>query len=159
MTGGGVGSPPMGASPAGGIGAGPLIPGVMPVLAGSEDPGTLGAVLVGSWWAVAEETAVAMVCAAAGRSGSATLGMRGRTGLLASWCCSVDCAPCPAGVVLGEESLDDLALGEDGVPVDCPPLPTRFARVGFTACGLVGALGVLGDSGVGVLALGISGSW
>ncbi|WP_457125837.1 hypothetical protein [Mycobacteroides abscessus] len=62
----------------------------------------------------------------------------------------------PDGVLAG------LALGEDEVPVDCPPLPTRFARVGFTTCGLVeelGALGVLGDSGVGVLALGIGGSW
>ncbi len=44
MTGGGV-SPPIGASPAGGIGATPLVPGVMPVDAGSEDPGVLGAVV------------------------------------------------------------------------------------------------------------------
>ncbi|WP_236746781.1 hypothetical protein [Mycobacteroides abscessus] len=132
-----------------------------PVDAGAcADPGEVGA--VGSGEAVALDTAVAMLSAAAGMFGRATDGMRGRTGDFVAWCCSLGCwacAPWPAGVPeVG--ALGDLALGEDGVPVDCPPLPTRFARVGFTACGLVGELGVLGDSACSaVVALGISGSW
>ncbi|WP_457125836.1 hypothetical protein [Mycobacteroides abscessus] len=86
---GGVVSPPMGASPAGGIGAGPLVPGVVPVLTGIEDPSALGAV-VASCEPVALVTVVAMSAAAAGRSGSATLGMRGRPVGLICWCCSGD---------------------------------------------------------------------
>ncbi|WP_236746219.1 hypothetical protein [Mycobacteroides abscessus] len=66
----------------------------------------------------------------------------------------------PDGAVLGDLAL---VLGEDGVPEGLVPPVTRFESVGFTACGLVvGALGVpgvLGDSGVGALALGIGGSW
>ncbi|WP_235660028.1 hypothetical protein [Mycobacteroides abscessus] len=69
----------MGASPAGGAegtGAAPEAPGVMPVDTGTL--GVLGAVLVGSWEAVAElVTAVAMSAAAAGALGSVIDGMRG----------------------------------------------------------------------------------
>ncbi|WP_237082291.1 hypothetical protein [Mycobacteroides abscessus] len=155
----------MGASPAGGIGAGPLVPGVMPVLAGSEDPGVLGAVVVGSWWAVAELTAVAMSAAAAVTSGRPIDGMCGRPADLAFWRCSFGwcaCAPCPAGVPVALGDLAELVLAEDGV-LDGPLPETRLERVGFTACvgamGALGVSGVLGDSGVGALALGISGSW
>ncbi|SHZ91371.1 Uncharacterised protein [Mycobacteroides abscessus subsp. abscessus] len=117
---------------------------------------------MGSWEAVVEETAVAMVCAAAGRSGSATLGILGRTGPLAFWCCSVGWWACcwPAG--LPEVVLGDLALGAVGVP-DGPLPEMRLERVGFTACGAaeeVGVPGTLVDSVVGVVvARGISGSW
>lgn len=167
MTGGGV-SPPMGLSPPGsaeGTGDVPEVPGVIPVDTGAcADPGVLGAA-VGSWEPAALDTAVAMDSAAAGRSGSGTLGILGRTGGLAAWCCSVGWRPCwpagaPDGVLLAD--LAELVLGEDGVP-DGPLPATRLDKVGFTACvGAMGALGVpgvLGDSGVGALALGISGSF
>ncbi|WP_237081318.1 hypothetical protein [Mycobacteroides abscessus] len=62
-----------------------------PVEAGSEDPGEVGAVLAaGSWEAVAELTAVAMDSAAAGMLGRPIDGMRGKTGDLAAWRCSLD---------------------------------------------------------------------
>lgn len=90
-TGDGVGRPPTGLSPTGGVGvtgAVPDMPGVNPVDVGAcADPGVVGA--VGSWWAVAELTAVAMDSAAAGMLGSGMLGMRGRTGDLEVCCCSV----------------------------------------------------------------------
>lgn len=162
----------MGASPAGGAGGAggvPLVPGVVPVLAGIEDPGEVGGALVGSCCPTELVTVVVMVAGAAGRSGSGTDGILGRAGLLATWRCSDGwCACCwPAGVpdevALGD--LAELALGDDGVPDGlalCPPL-MRFDKVGFTACWLVGELGVvgaLGDSGVGVVvARGISGSF
>lgn len=169
--GGGVGSPPpIGLSPAGGVGstgAVPEVPGVMPVDAGAcEDPGEVGA--VGSWEAVVELTAVVMACAAMGRSGSGTDGTLGKAGGLTLWCCSFGwwaCAPCPAGALAGV--LGDLAalvLGDAGVPEG--PLPAMSpARVGFKGC--VGALGTLGVNGAlgdsvsdGALAArGISGSW
>ncbi|WP_237082892.1 hypothetical protein [Mycobacteroides abscessus] len=137
----------------------PDTPGVMPVLAGAEDPGVVGA--VGSWEAVALDTAVTMACAAMGRSSSGTDGTLGRTVLLGAWCCSDGwwaCAPCPAGVPV---ALGDLAvlLGEDGVPDELVFPATSPARVGLTEWVLTvgtGVLGVLGDS---VLARGISGSW
>ncbi|MDO3013225.1 hypothetical protein P5V34_04390 [Mycobacteroides abscessus subsp. abscessus] len=133
-----------------------------PVDAGAcADPGVLGG--VGSWEAVALDTAVVMACAAAGMSGSGTLG---RTGDLALWWVSLGwlaCAAFPAGVP--DEALDDLALvlAEFGVPDG--PLPEMSpARVGLATCGLVvGVLGVLGASAfsavVEVVALGIGGSW
>ncbi|WP_232785154.1 hypothetical protein [Mycobacteroides chelonae] len=70
----------------------PDVPGVMPVEAGSEDPGVAGAVLVGSCWPLTElETAVAMsVAAAMGMFGRPMDGTLGRTGDLAAWCCSLD---------------------------------------------------------------------
>ncbi|MDO3103013.1 MULTISPECIES: hypothetical protein [Mycobacteroides] len=58
--------------------------------------------------------------------------------------------------------LAELALVDDGVPDELVFPATRFDKVGFALCGLtveLGAFGVLGDSGVGVLALGIGGSW
>ncbi|WP_237140266.1 hypothetical protein [Mycobacteroides abscessus] len=61
--------------------------------------------------------------------------------------------------------LGDLALGVVGLPDGltlCPPL-MRFDKMGFTACVVAGAAGVLvvlGDSVfVVVVARGISGSW
>ncbi|WP_234821772.1 hypothetical protein [Mycobacteroides abscessus] len=93
VTGGGVGSPPTGLSPAGGAGVtggAPLIPGVMPVLAGACAAGVVDAA-VGSWWAVAELTAVVMLSAAAvGMFGSPIDGMRGMPVGLICWCCSLD---------------------------------------------------------------------
>ncbi|WP_237102024.1 hypothetical protein [Mycobacteroides abscessus] len=141
----------------------PETPGVMPVLAGiCEDPGEVGA--VGSWWVVAELTAVVMLSAAAGTLGKEMLGILGRPVDLVGWCCPVGwcpCAPWPAGVLV-VVLLGDLALGEDGVP-DGLALPAMSpARVGFVMCGLavgVGVLGVLDDSVVGEsTARGISGS-
>ncbi|WP_237082904.1 hypothetical protein [Mycobacteroides abscessus] len=162
---GGVGSPPMGASPAGsaeGTGAVPDTPGVSPVDTGAcADPGVVGAVLAGSWWAVALDTAVAMVCAAAGRSGSGRDVILGRAGDLEVCCCSVGWWACPAGALAGV--LGDLAALVLGA-VDCPPPPTRLASVGFTACGaatdVTDAPEPLGDSVVvgGVFARGIGGS-
>ncbi|WP_234821954.1 hypothetical protein [Mycobacteroides abscessus] len=112
---------------------------------------------------MAELTVVAMACAAVGRSVSGMDGILGSTGDLAFWWVSLGwraCAPWPAGVPDGV--LGDLALGDAGVP-DGLALPAMSpASVGFVACGLtveLGAPGVLGDSGVGVLALGIGGSW
>ena len=131
------------------------------------DPGVLGAAVGSCLPLAALVTVVAMSAAAAGRSGSGMLGMRGRPADFESWCCSVGWLPCaafPAGVP-DEESLDDLVelvLGEVGVPEG--PLPEmRFDKVGFTLCGLaveLGALGELDDSVPdGVLAArGIGGS-
>lgn len=140
-------SPPGGAGGTGGV---PETPGVMPVLAGIEDPGVLGA--VGSCCPTELVTAVVMSAAAAGTLGSGMLGMPGRPADLASWCCSVGwlaCAPWPAGVPDGV--LAGLALGEDEV-LDGLVLPAMSpARVGFTGCagalGTLGVTGVLGDSG------------
>ncbi|WP_228843575.1 hypothetical protein [Mycobacteroides abscessus] len=110
-----------------------------------------------------ELTAVAMSCAAVGRSGSDTDGMRGKSVGLICWRCSVGWWACPAEVP-DEEALEDLALGAVGVP-DGPLPETRLERVGFAACGVatagaVGVLGVLGDSVLSVVvARGISGSF
>ncbi|MDO3137439.1 hypothetical protein [Mycobacteroides abscessus] len=135
------------------------------MLAGSEDPGVLGAVVVGSWWAVAELTAVAMSAAAAGRSGRPIDGMRGRTGDLASWRCSDGwwaCAPCPAGVSDGVLGGLALVLGAVGVPDGLVLPATRLDKVGFTEWGLAvgtGVPGALVGSAVGVVvARGIGGS-
>ncbi|WP_236738073.1 hypothetical protein [Mycobacteroides abscessus] len=144
------------------------MPGVMPVLAGAcEDPGVVGA--VGSWWAAALVTAVAMdSAAAAGRSGSGRDAILGRAGDLMFWCCSLGCwACCPAGVLVAVVLLGDL---EELVPVDDGVLDelvlpaTRFDRIGLAMCGLVvelGALGELGDSvpDGALAARGISGSF
>ncbi|WP_272875026.1 hypothetical protein [Mycobacteroides abscessus] len=116
----------------------PEVPGVMPVLAGACAAGVVDAA-VGSWEAVALDTAVAMSAAAAVTSGRPIDGMCGRPADLAFWRCSFGwcaCAPCPAevpdGVALGDLVL---VLGEDGVPEE--PLPeTRLERVGFTLRGL-----------------------
>ncbi|WP_235659072.1 hypothetical protein [Mycobacteroides abscessus] len=140
----------------------PDTPGVKPVDAGTLGAGVLGA--VGSWWAVAELTAVVIVAAAAGRSGTGMDGILGRPVGLICWCCSDGwwaCAAFPAGVP-DEESLDDLTLGAVGAP-DGPLPATSPARVEFVMCGLtveLGALGALGDSAPdGAVVRGISGSW
>ncbi|MDM2349076.1 hypothetical protein [Mycobacteroides abscessus] len=71
------------------MGGVPGTPGVMPV-----DAGVLGVIVLGaaveSWCAVALDTAVAMVSAAAAMSGSGRLGMCGSPGSFGYWCCSVD---------------------------------------------------------------------
>ncbi|WP_237075870.1 hypothetical protein [Mycobacteroides abscessus] len=66
------------------------MPGVMPVLAGACAAGVLVAVLVGSWEAVAELTAVVMSVAAAGTLGRPIAGILGRPVGLICWRCSLD---------------------------------------------------------------------
>ncbi|MBN7461990.1 hypothetical protein PP568_09905 [Mycobacteroides abscessus] len=168
MTGVGVASPPIGASPEG-IRAGPAVPGVMPVLAGAV--GVAGAVLaVGSCWPLAAlDTAVVMAWAAAGMSGSWMLGILGMPGDFASWRCSVCWCACCWTAGVPEVALGDLALvlGDDGVldGLAFPwGTPMRLARVGFVMCGLAVELDILGTLGDSVLdgvlvARGIGGNW
>lgn len=170
MTGGGVGTPPTGASPTGGAGvtgAVPDMPGVSPVLAGTEDPGVLGAVLaVRSWEPVALVIVVAMSAATAAVSGSGMFGIRGSPGAWCSgaWRCSVPwwaCTLCPAGVVPCDDE-EPVPLGVVALP-DGPLPAMRLERVEFVLWGAadgVGVTGKLGDSVLGALvARGISGSW
>ncbi len=167
-TGDGV-SPPTGLSPAGAVGvtgAAPEVPGVSPVDAETLGAGVLGAA-VGSWEAVALDTAVAMSVAAAGTLRRPIDGMRGRPADLATWRCSgcwcPCCCPAEAGVEPDAEPCEEpVPLGAVALPDDAPLPETRLASVGFTECvgalGLLGVPGVLGNSTVEVLvARGISG--
>ncbi|WP_235681629.1 hypothetical protein [Mycobacteroides abscessus] len=158
--------PPIGASPDG-TGEVPLAPGVNPVDAGARGAAGAGAVLVtGSCCPVALVTAVVIVAAAAGRSGSGTDGTLGRTVLLGAWCCSDGwwaCAPCPSGVVPDAAPREELALGAVALPEGLAFPEMSPARVGFTLWGAAdgaGALGALDDSVLWVaVARGISGSF
>ncbi|WP_234798012.1 hypothetical protein [Mycobacteroides chelonae] len=142
----------------------PDVPGVKPVLLGAC---ALSAEVVGSCWPlVALVTAVVIVAAAAGRSGSGTDGTLGRTVLLGAWCCSDGwwaCAPCPAGVVPDAAPREELVLGAVALPEKLAFPEMSPARVGFTLWGAAdgaGALEALGDSELGALvARGISGSF
>ncbi len=157
---GGVPSPPIGPSPGltGGTGAVPLEPGVSPV-----DAGTCGAVLAGAVGSrgplAALVTAVAIVAAATGRSGSGIDGIVGGASDLDWWCCPVGWCPCcwPVGVFAPEVLCVPEPVEVEGAAVLAPCGEIRLASVGFIGCGVLGVLGV--SAVVVAVARGISGRW